>query len=77
MRVNPINNIKVAQVMENPITTRLNEVRNGLRAYGAVVLQDNPIDNAVIERLKKQFGNENVTVEKSKSIKVSVDNFRR
>lgn len=66
-----------ARVMESPVVQRLNSVRKAIRRHGAVILQDNKIDNEVISRLKKQFGEENVNVEKSKTIKLSIDNFKR
>lgn len=77
MRVERISNVRVAQVMNNPVTERLNAVRQGLRQYGAVVLQDTPVDNEVINRLKKQFGDDKVTVEKSQSVRVTVEGFNK
>lgn len=69
--------VRSAAVMESPVVQRLNAVRRGLRKHGAVVLKDTELDREVIARLEKQFGKENVRVQRSDSIKVSVDNFKR
>lgn len=67
----------VASVPPSPVVQRLNAVRRGLREHGAVILKDNQMDREVISRLQRQFGEENVRIEKSNTLKVSVDNFRR
>jgi len=73
MRIKPIS--RVASVPPSLLNQRLNAVRDGLRKYGAVVLKDNDMDKEIISRLQKQFGSENVKIEKSNTIKVEVKNF--
>lgn len=81
MKIGAINSIgaagKVAAVMESPVVQRLNAVRRGLKQHGTVVLKDTDLDRQVIGRLETQFGKENVKVEKSNTLRVSVENFKR
>ena len=78
MKVSRISSIRnTASVPPSPVVQRLNAVRRGLKKHGAVILQDTKLDHQVIERLRRQFGDNNVKVERSKTIRVSVDGFKR
>lgn len=80
MKIRPIGAIppsRTISVPPSPVTQRLNAVRRGLRQHGAVSLKNNELDQKVIERLKNQFGAENVVIEKSNTLKVSVKNFKK
>lgn len=68
-----------AAVPPSPIVQRLNWVRHNIvqaRAQGAsqvsFVLQDQDLDQELLRRIKTQFGEDNVRVEKSKTMKVDV-----
>lgn len=77
MKVNQVNSIaRTAYAPASPVMQRLDAVRQGLRNHGAVILQDTELDREVIKRLETQFGSNNVRIEKSNAIKVTVSNFR-
>lgn len=69
MKVNAVASARVASVMNDPIVDRLHAVKRGLKKHGAVVLQDNPVDTEVLQRLQKQM---DVNIQKSNTIRVSV-----
>lgn len=68
-----------ASLPPSPVVARLDFVRRNIaqaRVKGedqvSVILQDNELDKEVVRRLKTQFGETNVQVEQSKSMKVDI-----
>jgi hypothetical protein len=62
---------------QSDVTLRLDSIRQGLRKHGAVMVNpDNKTDAEAIARLQKQFGAENVKVERSQNAKLTISNFK-
>lgn len=79
MKVTGVSSIaRSAAIPSDPVTLRLNAVRQGLREHGAVIINpDSKIDQEVVSRLKKVHGDDNVVVKRSNNAQLTVSNFKR
>jgi len=79
MRISRVGAVhRVIAYRVSPVQLRLDAIRQGLRKYGAVMVNpSDKVDAEAISRLKRQFGEDNVRIERSKNAKLTVSNFKR